>query len=114
MKKATSIEEIESSIANDMLVLLYLSQPECSVCQSLLPRVDELISNYPGVKAWYVNMAEIPLAAGRFGVFTIPTVLLFADRRENMRLVRNFGLIEIREKLDRICELIKPDAEAEV
>ena len=98
----------------NLIVLLYLSHPQCSVCQSLLPRVDEMISGYPEVEAWYVNTQKLPVAAGVFSVFTHPTLLLFTEGRESLRLVRNFGLSELRDRVERILDLIKPETGEEV
>ena len=87
------------------MVFVYVSQPACSVCQTLLPKVEEQLARYPLIKALYLNSAEVPEAAGQLSVFTIPTVLLFVQGKETFRLVRSFGLREITEKLDRIYSL---------
>lgn len=102
MIKVKSYDEVEKHIASGSLVFLYLSQPQCSVCLTLLPKVEDLLATYPNITFLYVNTEEIPLAAGQLSVFSIPTVMLFADGREYFKLVRTFGLQEIQNKIDRI------------
>ncbi len=102
MNKPQSLQEITEAIIAKDLVFLYLSQPQCSVCVSLLPKVEELLQDYPLVESLYINTAEIPAVSGEFSVFTIPTVMLFVQGKEQFRLARTFGLTEIKEKLDRV------------
>jgi len=102
MEKVVSNEELLRVIQNEDLVFVYVSQPACSVCQTLLPKVEELLCDYPLIRQQYLNSADVPEAAGQLSVFTIPTVLFFVQGKESFRLVRTFGLREISEKLDRI------------
>ncbi|MBT5424934.1 MAG: thioredoxin family protein [Bacteroidetes bacterium] len=102
MKTVSKYEDLSALIAVEDLVFVYLSQPACSVCQTLLPKVEDLMKDYPLVKSWYLNTADVPEAAGQLSVFTIPTVLFFVQGKEQFRLVRAFGLQEISEKIDRI------------
>jgi len=102
MEKVVSNEELLKVIQNEDLVFVYVSQPACSVCQTLLPKVEELLADYPLIRQQYLNSADVPEAAGQLSVFTIPTVLFFVQGKESFRLVRTFGLREISEKLDRI------------
>jgi thiol-disulfide isomerase/thioredoxin len=102
MEKVVSLEGLLEVIQQEDLVFIYVSQPACSVCQTLLPKVEELLKEYPLVRQQYLNSVEVPEAAGQLSVFTIPTVLLFVQGKESFRLVRTFGLREISDKLDRI------------
>jgi len=99
-----SFPEVEDRIRNTDLVFLYLSQAQCSVCQSLLPKVDDLLSTYPKISSFYINTANLQFAAGQLSVFSIPTVILFVQGKEYFRLVRTFGLSEIRDRIERIYE----------
>ncbi len=102
MEKVKSADWLSEVIGNTDLVFVYVSQPACSVCQTLLPKVEELLVEYPLIKPLYLHSAEVPEAAGQLSVFTIPTVLFFVQGKESFRLARIFGLREIRDKIDRI------------
>ena len=47
MKTVQEYSDLEQAIQENDLVFLYVSQPQCSVCQSLLPKVEELLEDYP-------------------------------------------------------------------
>lgn len=102
METAADFLETEAVLASHDLVLFYCSQPECNVCKSLLPKVEELLKKYPKVEAMYVNLEDIQEFAGQYTVFNMPTVLFFAEGKEQFRLVRAFGTNELEEKIERI------------
>jgi thioredoxin-like negative regulator of GroEL len=96
--------ELERIVKEEDLVFGYVSQPLCSVCKSLLPKVESLIEDYPKITSIYIDTKEVPEAAGQLSIFSIPTVLLFVQGNEYFRLVRTFGLSEIKDKIDRVYE----------
>ena len=107
MENIASLNNLLETIEKETMVFVYVSQTACSVCQTLRPKVEELLARYPLIKSLYLNSAEVPEAAGQLSVFTIPTTLLFVQGKESFRLVRSFGLREISEKLDRIYSLVR-------
>ena len=107
MESAIDYLEIEATLASRSLVLLYCSQPSCSVCKSLLSKVEDLMKGYSKVSCLYVDLNEITEFAGQHTVFSMPTVLFFADGKEQFRLVRAFGLNELKEKIYRIYKHFK-------
>jgi thioredoxin-like negative regulator of GroEL len=94
--------EFEKMVEDNELVLAYISQPQCSVCVSLLPKVENLMVGYPKIKLVYIDARAVPSAAGQLSVFTIPTVLMFVQGKEYFRLVRTFGITEIEERIEKI------------
>lgn len=102
METAADYLEIDAVLASSSLVLLYCSQPDCNVCKSLLPKVEELLKDYKNITSLYVDLSEIQEFAGQHTVFNIPTVLFFAEGKEQFRLVRAFGINELKEKIDKI------------
>ncbi len=52
----------------------------CGPCKMLAPTIDALAEKYAGqVKVAKVNVDQEPGLAQRFGIMSIPTVLLFRD-----------------------------------
>ncbi len=89
------------------LKLHYFTASACSVCDSLLPKMQALISQqFPQVILEIHSVEESPKIAADFGVFTVPVAILSIDGKESERWVRSFGIIEIQQKLQRIASLI--------
>jgi thioredoxin len=62
--------------------------PWCGPCQMMTPIVDELAKSYAGkIVFGKLNVDENPLTAGRFGVMSIPTLLVMKKGREIDRVI---------------------------
>jgi len=54
--------------------------PWCGPCRALGPMVEELAETYKGrIKVTKLNIDDSPLTAEKFGVRSIPTLMLFKD-----------------------------------
>ena len=58
-------------------VLVDFWAPWCGPCRQIAPMIDELASENPGVKIGKVNIDDNPGVAQRFGINSIPTLLMF-------------------------------------
>src|SRR5215470_2202776 len=77
--------EVEGS---PMPVLVDLWAPWCGPCLSLAPAIEQIASDLGGkVKVAKLNIDDNPATAARFGVRSIPTMLVFKNGREVDRLV---------------------------
>ena len=75
-------------LASDKPVLIDLWAEWCGPCRMMAPVVAELAEDYAGrVRVGKVNVDEQADIAVRYGVSSIPTLLLFNDGREAGRLV---------------------------
>ena len=75
-------------LASDKPVLIDLWAEWCGPCRMMAPVVAELAEDYAGrVRVGKVNVDEQADIAVRYGVSSIPTLLLFKDGREAGRLV---------------------------
>ena len=82
---ATFAAEVERS---PVPVLLDMWAPWCGPCLSLAPAIEQLASELVGkVKVAKLNIDDSPGTAARFGVRSIPTLLVFKDGREVDRLI---------------------------
>lgn len=89
------------------LILHFFTSGSCSVCDSLQPKIEELIScKFPQILLKVYHVPEQPKLAADFGVFTIPVLILTIDGKESQRWVQNFGLAEVDQKLSRLITLI--------
>ena len=99
---ATFSSEIESSATP---VLLDLWADWCGPCHVLAPTVDQLATEMAGlVKVGKLNIDENPGTANRFGVRSIPTLLVLKGGKEVDRLVGVQPKQEIRRRLENVLK----------
>ncbi|WAA13834.1 thioredoxin family protein [Fervidibacillus halotolerans] len=99
------IEEIDSFIDENELAFFYVSQPNCGVCRALLPKVKDLLKDYPKIKSAYVNTDLIPEVAEKFSVFTIPVLLLYVEGKEMLRKARFVSMDELEYEISKLYRL---------
>jgi thioredoxin 2 len=96
---ATFAAEVEQS---PLPVLLDLWAPWCQPCRLVAPVVDELAVAMKGrVRVGKLNVDENPTTAARFGVRSIPTLLVLKGGREVDRIVGVQPKDDIARRLNR-------------
>ena len=66
---------------SDRPVLLDFWAPWCGPCRMVGPIVEEIASERADIKVGKVNVDEQPELAGRFGVMSIPTLVVMKNGR---------------------------------
>jgi len=106
MQEAQSLEEVQAFVKQEKISLLYISRPNCSVCVSLLPQVEELLSDYQHVTSLHVNAEDIPDIAGEYSIFTVPVIIVSVEGKEMFRKARFVPIEELNEQLHKITSLL--------
>lgn len=105
MQQIHVMEEIDSFISEHTAVFLYISQPDCSVCHALLPKVEHMLTRYPNIKSAHIDATEIPQVAEKFMVFTVPVLLFFLEGKEVLRRARIVSMDELEYEVEKIYHL---------
>ncbi len=73
-------ENFESEVMqSDKPVLLDFWAPWCGPCRMVVPIIDEIASERSDIKVGKVNIDEQPELASRFGIMSIPTLMVIKD-----------------------------------
>lgn len=108
-KELIEMNDIETFINDSELTFLYIGKPNCSVCESLLPQVKNVMENFPSIKTAYIDTEKTPKIAGRFNIFTVPVLILFYNGNEYLREARIVPIEPFKEKVNRIVEGVNSD-----
>lgn len=101
MKRIHSFEEWQEKVAEQSRLLLFVETDHCSVCQGLLPQVEELQKEFD-MPFYIVNAARVPEMAGQLALFSAPVILLYANEKEYARFARFVPLEELKFRMEEL------------
>jgi len=102
-----TIENIEKTVKENIAVMVYFSAPTCNVCHSLKPKLlQELEKNFSAFKVESVDISVEEEIAPHFGVYAIPTVLIYLDGKEFVRKSRHMSVDEVMDGIRRPYEIM--------
>ncbi|MCY6485822.1 thioredoxin family protein [Clostridium aestuarii] len=105
MKQLNTVEGIRNFIKDNKLSLIYFSSNDCGVCSVLLPKVEEMLKDYPKIMCAHIKIDEVMEVAGEYSIFTVPTILFFIEKKEIIRKGRFISIVELKENIKRYYEL---------
>lgn len=106
MQKISSLNDVENAIDSNEALLLYISAPNCNVCDALKPKIEKLFrKNFPKISLYEANISDIPELSGKFNIFSAPAILVFFDKKEFAREGRNISLDAFKDKIEKIYNL---------
>ncbi len=83
-------------------VLVDFWAPWCGPCRQIAPMIAELAGENPGVKIGKVNIDDNPRAAQKYGVSSIPTLLVFKGGQVSESFVGVRPKSQLQSALDSV------------
>ncbi len=107
MKHLERLADIEQMLTENRLCIFYIKAPDCGVCNVMLDKIERLADSLPFLGSFYTDITEEPLIAGRFLVYSGPTVLLLMDGAEIYRASGFINLEELQRKINQYAAFIE-------
>jgi len=102
MVKVIQNESDLSKALSEPASAIYFNSQACGVCHVMLPQLEQIVGNeFPKMRIYVVIANETPEICGKFSVFTFPTVLIFFEGKESLRMARNVNLASFRQAVAR-------------
>ncbi|HPD95210.1 MAG: thioredoxin family protein [Bacteroidales bacterium] len=87
--------------------VVYFHTEDCGVCHVILPELEQIVtSEFPKMDIYVVNANSALEICASQSVFTFPTVLIFFEGKETLRIARNINLGQFRQSVGRLYNLM--------
>ena len=106
MKKIKKNDNIDSLINENIITIIYFTGIKCGACEVIKKRIEEILKEYSNVNCYEINGEENVEIAARYGVFSLPILLLFIEGKETLRIGRNIDFLEFEKSIERYNNLL--------
>lgn len=104
--EVSTLDELQDLISNEQALLIYFYNDHCAPCKSLRPKILEMMEQrFPKMELRFVNSEKKEIPA-HYGVYDNPTLLVFFDRKEYIRVSKYVSTQQLAEKIERYYSMV--------
>ncbi len=96
-------ETMKEALARPGLTVIDFWAPWCGPCRAMAPQFGRAARLRPEYRFAKVNVDEQPVLAARFGIRSIPTLLVLRDGQPVAAEAGVFGAAQLVDALDRVA-----------
>ncbi len=101
-----SLEELQQKIIDKPAILAYFYNDNCAPCHSLRPKIIDMKNeHFPKMELVFINSDKKEIPAN-FSVYDNPTLLVFFDKKEYIRVSKYVSTHQLGEQISRYYDMI--------
>ena len=97
--------QFKEKLKTNLLTIGYFSTPQCNVCKVLKPEIIDIVEENKPWNFEYIDTTESTEVAGQNMVFTVPTIILYAEGKEVKRFGRHLSMNDLKSTVERLKDI---------
>lgn len=106
MKLIKSEDELEELVKESIMIIVYFTGNTCGACEIIKSRIQSILTKFNKIISAEVNGEENINIAAKYGVFSLPIMLLYIDGKETLRVGRNVDFLDLQNQISRYYNMI--------
>ncbi len=106
MKNTNDLNEIKELIEANQMVLGYFTTTDCNMCKDLFPKIEEMLKSFPNIEGFRAESDLNLRIVGEYSIYMVPSIILFIDGKETIRLSRNISVMELSSQIQRYYDML--------
>ncbi len=107
MQLLNSIADFEQIKKTERAFILYITDNQCNVGESVAPKLKKLISErFPKLSLYQTLISLTPELSSQLSVFVVPTILVFFEGKQCIQKSRSFSLEALQQEIDRYYQMV--------
>ena len=106
MKNMNEINEIKEMIEKEQMVLGYFTTTDCNMCKDLFPKIEKILESFPNISGFRAESDVNLKIVGEYDIYMVPTIILFIQGKETIRVSRNVSIMELSNSIKRYYDML--------
>ena len=98
---------LQAAVQKHPIVLVQFGAENCGPCKALQNKIKRWNQSHPDICHIYVNAADFPQVCAQMGVFTVPTIFLYASGKLTLQQSGCFSLDQMLQQAEKYRRLLE-------